>query len=145
MGFFGIFSKTSLRILLVFTEKEGLIVIHTCTKFHVQENSGSRDIGQKGVRIGVFQHLLKKYHFDLVHSSRQQRSNSITCACKVSIPHLFLFSRYELLFELKITKSSKCSNFVCIGATELRQCSIDRKFPADSKNAIILKEILNGS
>ena len=71
MGFFGIFSKTSLRILLVFTEKEGLIVIHTCTKFHVQENSGSRDMGQKGVRIGGFRHFLKKYHFDLVHSSRQ--------------------------------------------------------------------------
>ena len=71
MGVFGIFSKTSLRILLVFTEKEGLIVIHTCTKFHVQEKSGSRDMGSKGVKNGGFRDFLRKFNFYLVHSPRQ--------------------------------------------------------------------------
>ena len=94
MGFFGIFSKTSLRILLVFTEKEGLIVIHTCTKFHVQENSGSRDMGQKGVRIGGFRHFLKKYHFDLVHSLRKRRYYRVTYMYKVPSPYQFWFLRY---------------------------------------------------
>ena len=71
MGVFGIFSKTSLTILLVFTEKEGLIVIHTCTKFHVQEKSGSRDMGSKGVKNGGFRDFLRKFNFYTVHSPRQ--------------------------------------------------------------------------
>ena len=71
MTFLGIFSETPLRILFVFTEKEDLIVIHTCTKFHVQEKSGSRDMGSKGVKNGGFRDFLRKFNFYSVHSPRQ--------------------------------------------------------------------------
>ena len=83
--------------------------------------------------------------FDQVHSPREWRSNDITYLCKAPIPDNIFFLRYELLFDLTITKTSKCCNFQPIDATELSQGSIDRKFPADSKNAIILQAIFNRS
>ena len=75
--------------------------------------------GVKTGQNGVFLDFLKKLMFDLVHSPKEWRSNDITYVCKVSIPDNILFLRYGLLFDLKITKTSKCSNFQLIDATEL--------------------------
>ena len=60
MRFFEIFSKTALKILFIFIQKEDIIVLHVCAKFQVRENFCSRDMGQKGVKNGVFRHALKK-------------------------------------------------------------------------------------
>ena len=68
---FEVFSETALTILFFFAEEEDIIVIHTCTKFHVQEKSGSRDMGSKGVKNGGFRDFLTKFNFYSVHSPRQ--------------------------------------------------------------------------
>ena len=125
MGFFGIFSKTSLRILLVFTEKEGLIVMHTFTKFHVQENSGSRDIGQKGVKFAVFRNYLKNYQLDLVHFLRERRyyKTAYMCSCASFSQGMKILQYYMclqsfksvpiLVLEITGKKGSKLGVFGC--------------------------------
>ena len=75
--------------------------------------------GIKTVQNGFFLDFLKKLKFDLVHSPKVWRSNDITYACKLSIPDNILFLKYELLFDLKITKTSKCCNFQPPDASEL--------------------------
>ena len=75
--------------------------------------------GVKTGQNGGFLNFLKTLMFDLVHSPREGRSNDITYACKVSIPDNIFFLRYELLFDLKITKTSKCCNVQPIDSTEL--------------------------
>ena len=59
MTFFGIFSGMLGRFSFVFTEKDGLIVIHTCTKFHIQKKSCSRDMGQRGIYL----HRINSYDY----------------------------------------------------------------------------------
>ena len=75
--------------------------------------------GVKTGQNGVFLDFLNKLMFDLVHSPREWRSIDITYACKAPIPDNSFFLRFELLFDLKITKTSKCCNFQTIDATEL--------------------------
>ena len=74
--------------------------------------------GQNGSKWG-FLEFLKKLIVDLVHFPREWRSNDNTYECKVSIQDNILFLRYELLFDLKITKTLKCCNFQPIDATEV--------------------------
>ena len=52
MGVFWIFSKTSLTIWFLLLVKKDIVILHMCTKFHVQEKPSSRDIGVKGVKRG---------------------------------------------------------------------------------------------
>ena len=59
MGFFGILRKTSSTIWFHLLLKEGIIVLHMCAKFQVQVNSGSRDIGAKGVKNKGLPYLTK--------------------------------------------------------------------------------------
>ena len=94
LGVFGIFSKSITSIWFILSGKEDIIELHTCAKFHVHTNFGSRDMGQKGVRIGGFRHLLKKYHFDLVHSLRKRRYYRVTYMYRVSSPYQLWFLRY---------------------------------------------------
>ena len=57
---FAIFSKMALTIWFIFLVKEGIMVLHMCGKFHVHKNSGSRDMGAKGVKNGGFRTFLEK-------------------------------------------------------------------------------------
>ena len=56
--------------------------------------SGGRDIGEKGVKNGIFRHFLKNGTYDLVHFLSEERYYIITCLCKISSTGKFLFSRY---------------------------------------------------
>ena len=60
MGFFDTLSKTALTIWFILLVKKGIMVLHMCAKFHVHKNSGSRDMGAKGVKNGGFRTFLKK-------------------------------------------------------------------------------------
>ena len=84
MGFFDTLSKTALTIWFIFLVKEGIMVLHMCGKFHVHKNSGSRDMGAKGVKLVFFGLFSKKKEIDLVHSPRERRYYCITCACQIS-------------------------------------------------------------
>ena len=53
LGVFGIFSKSISSIWFILSGKEDIIELHTCAKFQVHTNFGSRDMGQKGVKTGV--------------------------------------------------------------------------------------------
>ena len=58
-GIFWIFCKSNEHIWFVLLQKEGIIRLHVCAKFQVQVTFCSRDMGSKGVKIGVFFDFLK--------------------------------------------------------------------------------------
>ena len=94
MGFFGRFSKNNGWIWFFLLGKEDIIVLRVHAKFHVQNISGYWDIGVKGDRNGGFRTFLEKLRLNLVHSPRERRYYSIKCACQISCPETFRFSRY---------------------------------------------------
>ena len=60
MGYFKIFSKSNEQIWFILLQKEGIIRLHVCAKFKFQVTFCSRDMGSKGVKIGVFFDFLRK-------------------------------------------------------------------------------------
>ena len=60
MGFFGFFSKSNAYIWFILLGNEDIIVLRVHTKFHDQNIPGSRDMGAKGVKNGVFRTFLEK-------------------------------------------------------------------------------------
>ena len=60
MGVFGGFSKNNSWIWFILLGKEDITVLRVHTKFHVQNISGSWDIGAKGVKKGGFRGFLEK-------------------------------------------------------------------------------------
>ena len=60
MGVFGLFSKNNEYIWFILLGKEDIMVLRVHAKFHDQNISGSRDMGAKGVKNGVFRTFLKK-------------------------------------------------------------------------------------
>ena len=60
MGVFGLFSKNNEYIWFILQGKEDIILLHVHAKFHGQNISGSRDMGTKVVKNGVFRTFLKK-------------------------------------------------------------------------------------
>ena len=93
MGVFGLFSKSNAQIWFVLLGNEDIMVLRVHAKFHDQNFSGSRDIGVKRVKNGVFWTFLKNLWMNLVHSPREQRYYSITCPCQISRSEHFWFSR----------------------------------------------------
>ena len=93
-GFFDTLSKSNEKIWFILLGKKDIIVLHVHAKFHDQDISGSRDIGVKRVKNGVFRTFLKNLWMNLVHSPRERRYYSITCPCQNSRSEHFWFSRY---------------------------------------------------
>ena len=60
MVFFGLFSKNNEFIWFILLRKEDIIVLRVHAKFHDESISGSRDMGAKVVKNGVFRTFLKK-------------------------------------------------------------------------------------
>ena len=60
MGFFGTLSKSNEYIWFILLGKEDIIVLRVHAKFHDESISGSRDMGAKGVKNGVFRTFLEK-------------------------------------------------------------------------------------
>ena len=60
LGVFGVFSKNIEKIWYILLGKEDIMVLHVHATFHVQNVSGSRDMGAKGVKNGFFWTFLKK-------------------------------------------------------------------------------------
>ena len=60
MGVFGTLAKSNEKIWFILLGKEDIIVLRAHAKFHDQTISGSRDMGEKGVKNGVFRTFLKK-------------------------------------------------------------------------------------
>ena len=73
LGDFGHFSKDIVMILFVLLEMEDIIVLHMRAMFQVHSKNYSRDIGQKGVKIGGFMVFLHNYLNDLVRSLSESR------------------------------------------------------------------------
>ena len=61
MEFFESFSKSILRILLIFGLEETIMILDMCVKLGVMYDIGSRDMGSNGVQNGVFREFLKKF------------------------------------------------------------------------------------
>ena len=59
------------------------MVLDTCVKFGVQEKSGSRDMGSKGVPNGVFREFLEKYMLYLADFQAERNYYGTECVCKV--------------------------------------------------------------
>ena len=60
MGFFGLFSTNNEYIWFILLGKEDIKVLRVHAKFHDQNISGSRDMGAKGVKNGVFWTFLEE-------------------------------------------------------------------------------------
>ena len=73
LGDFGHFSKDMVMIWFVLLEMEDIIVLHMRAMFQVHSKNYSRDIGQKGVKIGGFMVFLHNYLNDLVRSLSERR------------------------------------------------------------------------
>ena len=70
------------------------MVLRVYAKFHDQNISGSRDMGSKVVKNGVFRIFVENDPSDLVHFPTDGSYNNITCVCKISSLGNFSFSRY---------------------------------------------------
>ena len=73
LGDFGHFSKDMVMIWFVILEMEVIIVLHMRAMLQVHRKNYSRDIGQKGVKIGGFMVFLHNYLNDLVRSLSERR------------------------------------------------------------------------
>ena len=60
MGFFDTLAKNKEQIWFILLGNEDIMVLRVHAKFHDQTISGSRDMGAKGVKNGVFRTFLKK-------------------------------------------------------------------------------------
>ena len=73
LGDFGHFSKDMVMIWFVLLEMEDIMILHMRAMFQVHSKKFSRDMGQKGVTIGVFTEFLHDYLNDLVRSLSETR------------------------------------------------------------------------
>ena len=106
MGVFAIILKTRRVFWFILLGIQDIIVLHMLAKFQVHINSGSWDMGQKGVKNDVFPHFLGNAVKDLVRFPREGRSYSDTYVYQISCSANIWFSRYgqtrDLLKKIKI-------------------------------------------